>query len=253
MEKLISMLDDEHVDVATPQVGGRNEYNKLDKEAVKLQLQTRKDLEEVQLELVDKTFEERKQWILDKKAEGNGLFLTKKYPEALKVYLRALMGVSSDLSETESAELDQIKFSILTNMAISAAEMGAPKKSISLLNQAVRITDSPKINYLFATNYFKLQEFELATEYIDKAWDMVQEAGDESRLDFYRQTRDKIHAVHQSHLKKERQMYKNMFGESVPLVPKTPTDAPTRPKSVCERLKDALFGLFARNKGVKAD
>lgn len=256
MDKLISMLDDENVDVATPQVNSRNEYNKLDKEKVKLQLQTRKDLEEIQTELLGKTFDERFDWIVAKKEAANKLFTANNFQEAQKIYLKALMGITDkDLTAEQTAKLNQIKFSILCNMAIAAAEMCSNKKSISLLNQAAKINDTDKLNYLFATNYFKLQEYDIAVKYINKAYEMVQKSENKEKIQFYKETRNKILTRSREHYEKEKAMYSKIFesqstsaeglqSDSFQEAQKTVKLAP----SICQRIRGWIRDRWSNRK-----
>ena len=204
------------MDVASPHLNSRNEYDKLDKERVKLQLQTRKDLEESQLELFQSSFEVRKSWILKKKEEANSQFQLRNFDNAQKIYLKALMGLTDkDVSAEEQNQLSEIKFSILCNMALAALELKMPKKSISLLDQAAKISNSAKLNYIYAVNYFGFQDYEKACGFIDQAFEMVVAERDENRVDFYKKTQEKMHLAFQAHVNKEKNMYKKMFGEEI--------------------------------------
>lgn len=258
MEKLISILDDANVDVASPHLNNRNEYDKLDKERVKLQLQTRKDLDEIQMELFESTFEVRKNWILKIKEEANTEFQLKKFDNAQKLYLKALMGLTEkDLSAEEQKQLSETKFAILCNMAIAALELKMPKKSISLLDQAAKISNSAKLNYIYAIVYFGFQDYQKACDFIDQAYEMVVQAKDEIRVEFYKKTMDKMHFELQKHVNKEKNMYKKMFGEEI-LVNRKLTSKNTgeidleiktkNREGICQKLLRKIKLILSRNK-----
>lgn len=251
MENLINLLGDENVDVAAPDGVRGNRYNKLDKDAVKKKLETKKQFEDIQVELADKTFDERKEWILTQKKVADEMYYQKNFAEALRVYLRALMGLNyTGLSEEQKSDLDlNIKFKVLTNMALTAHYLEKYSQSISFNDQALAIQDTAKIHYIYAMNEYKLQNYDRALGYIKKALAMISQV--DPSYQNYVTLYSKIHADLVDYREKQKRMYGKMFGESEPPKPKDenvnvsvkPDEVWMQQKGVCQRIVDCIRSI----------
>ena len=240
MENLINLLGDENVDVAAPDGMRGNRYNKLDKDAVKKKLETKKQFEDIQIELADKSFEERKEWILSQKKVADEMYYQKNFAEALQVYLRALMGLNySGLSGEQKNDLDfNIKFKVLTNMALTAHYLEKYAQSNSFTDQALAIQETAKVHYIYAMNQHKLQNYDRALGYIKKATAMI--AQSDPSYASYAALYSKIHADLIDYREKQKRMYGKMFGES------------ERPKSQEHGAKEMAQAdqIWMRQKGI---
>ena len=87
MEALSELLDNDNIDVAIPDNRGHQQYDKIDKGALKWQLNTKKDLSEIQNMLKDHTFDEWLEWMENKKREGDALYGERRFEDALHIYL----------------------------------------------------------------------------------------------------------------------------------------------------------------------
>lgn len=137
MDELIKVLGDERVQVANPNKDSRGQHTQLDKNQVKQQLETKKNLMEVSKDLDGKSFKERIEWLIDKKKKGNKLFGNEKYKEATEIYLKGLMGLTDGNSQTEKKEMADLKEILTLNLAMSQFYSGKEEAALSIVDHLI--------------------------------------------------------------------------------------------------------------------
>lgn len=213
MEELAKLIDNENVDVAYPEPNRINRYDKVDKKAVQTKIRTNEQLKKIQKELEHKSYEDRLKWIQAGKTTADNLYYENKFDEAMKEYLKALMGLNYDgLTNDQRMYFDkEVKLKILINMGLCAYNIRHYEKTIKFLEQAKLISDEPKIYYVYALVMFKLQNYEEALEMINKAIERAYNNYSESVIDGYKSFQTKISKKLREVRQKEKELYKNIM------------------------------------------
>lgn len=217
MNELVKLMDNEHIDVAYPELDRHNRYEKVDKKAVQNKLRTTEQLNKIQKELDGCDFEKRFAWIMDVKSKADGLYYEKKFEEALKEYLQALMGLNYEgLDETHKQKLDtEGKLKILMNMALCSYNMQQYAKANKFLEQAENVHHEPKIYYIYALSMFKQQNYEAALKMINKAMHEAEGKYTEDVVKGYSELRLRISRSLKGVTEKEKQLYGKLMSSDI--------------------------------------
>lgn len=93
-------------------------------------------------ELKDATFDERWNWIVARKDEGNAEYKNKEYEGAIDGYLLALCGLGFDksISQDQKEKVDkELKLPVLNNMALCLINQKKYARALQMLDQVDKI------------------------------------------------------------------------------------------------------------------
>lgn len=217
MDELAKLMDNENVEVAYPEVNRFNHYDKVDKKIVQNKLRTNEQLNKVQKDLEGSSFEQRLHWIMEVKATGDKLYYDGKFEDALKEYLRALMGLNYEgLTTEQHTKIDiEAKLKILMNMALCSYNMQQYGKAYKFLKQAESVHSEPKIYYIYSLAMFKELEYENALQMINKAITGAENKYSSEIIESYRNFKVKITKHLRNVVDREKQLYKNIIDANI--------------------------------------
>ena len=86
MEHLQDILKNQNVSIARVNDREKQDFTKLDKDEVTRQLAEKQKILDIAKGLKDFTWEEKYEWVHQRKLKGNRLFKKKKFVEAIQVY-----------------------------------------------------------------------------------------------------------------------------------------------------------------------
>lgn len=156
MDKLIDLIGDERVSIASVEKNKWGANESLDKEAVKKSLEVKKKLNDTMHLLDDKSPEERIEWIDEQKSKADNLYKSKDFAQAMQVYLDALMGLNEQA--LGNATVKSYKMKICGNMAMCAVELNQTNKALELIKQAIMVDQDYYRNYLKQAIIFERAE-----------------------------------------------------------------------------------------------
>jgi tetratricopeptide (TPR) repeat protein len=86
------------------------------------------------------TYSERKEWLIEKKEEGNQYFQMKKYEKACEMYMQAISGLTTGDTEQEKEDaIQNIQVPLVNNLAACYVELGKFDKVAALSNEVLRL------------------------------------------------------------------------------------------------------------------
>ena len=120
--------------------------------------------EDAKSELEGKNWEERYDWILKQKEEGNKLYKAQSHQEALDVYLKSLCGFDfgSDQTREQQERVEkELKAPILNNMALCLMKQKKHQQANKILDQVLK-SDPSNFKALIrkSDNYIQMGDLE---------------------------------------------------------------------------------------------
>ena len=86
------------------------------------------------------SFNERYEWVSQRKAKGNRLFGKDKYDEAIDAYLEALLGCGQDSDPENTKKLvTNLKLPSMNNIIVCLTEKGEYNKAVSIATKVIYI------------------------------------------------------------------------------------------------------------------
>jgi hypothetical protein len=116
---------------------GKERYIKTDEDDAIFQTKIKMMGEAAQEELKDATFEERYQWIVKKKSEGNDAYKAGKNQEAIDLYISSLCGLSfkKNITKEQKKDVDMgLKVPVLNNLALCLIQQRNFTRAIQMLD-----------------------------------------------------------------------------------------------------------------------
>ena len=124
------------------------------------------------------TYEERKEWLIEKKNEGNTFFQNKDYEKACEMYMQAISALTTGESLEEKKDaLVNIQIPLVNNLAACYAELGKFSKVAALSNEVLRLDNNNlKATLRMGHALLELREHKDAKIILEKAIELSQTA-----------------------------------------------------------------------------
>jgi len=116
--------------------------------------------------LKEYSWEEKFEWVHQKKLKGNRFFNRKKFDDAIQIYLEALMGLDFTCPEENKKRMQcELQIPCLLNMAICMMEKKDYNRAVLFCDKAILVkNDYFKCYYRRALAYQSLKEYDKALE-----------------------------------------------------------------------------------------
>lgn len=247
MDQLNEIFENNNIEIAVPTDPGNQRFNKVNKEAMKKQLDTRQRTAQMQSIIRALPKEKRAEHILSLKAIADSLFKSKNYSEALAGYMDIVMSTTQDEMSPEEKERfeKEILIKVFCNMATTCYQLKKFQAAIDLAAKAREIEPSARGDFIAANSALRLEKYGLARELALSALGLTAE-GDADKREELRELLQRISAEQ----KADDRRQKNLYGGFFPKLPDPPARAPDPlpQKGLCRRIRDAFWSLVASRK-----
>ena len=156
---------------------------------------------------------ERKEWLVEKKDEGNVYFKEKDYEKACEMYMQAISALTTGETEEEKADaVTHIQVPLVNNLAACYAEMGNFSKVAALSNEVLRLDpNNLKATLRMGHALLNLREHKEAKIKLERAIELSKSADlHESGGKVARKAKKLLHHLTQS-VNRNRQTAKKMM------------------------------------------
>jgi len=151
MTQVINITDDlknPNVEILKYNENG-DTHEKLDKQAVIEKIERQKEAVSIAESLKEYTWEERFEWMHQRKLKGNRLFNKKKFDQAIQIYLETFMGLDLKAPE-EKVKRQQIELQIpcMLNLSSCLKQKKEYAKAVDLCDKAIALNENHVTSYL---------------------------------------------------------------------------------------------------------
>ena len=247
MDQLNEIFENNNIEIAVPTDPGNQRFNKVNKEAMKKQLDTRQRTAQMQSIIRALPKEKRTEHILSLKAIADSLFKEKNYSEALAGYMDIVMSTTQDEMTPEEKEKfeKEILIKVFCNMATTCYQLKKFQAAIDLSAKAREIEPNVRSDFIAANSALKLEKYNLAREFTLSAISLTPENDTEKREEL----KDLLERI-SSDQKADDRRQKNLYGGFFPKLPDPPAKSPKPEpkKGLCQKIKDTFWRMVTSQK-----